>query len=132
MLTEVSPPTDNGEPIPGIEDWARPVVILNPAPGSPAVADSHIGGPMLWPADEPWPWCDGTTHSAYVHVKAEDCEDVAVPFVGAVQLYRRDFPELPFPDGTDLLQVLLCPLHHRENGGPGMRFRWRAPPRSVR
>ena len=63
-----------------MDEFARPVAYLNPKPGSPTVADSHACGPMLWPADEPWPWCDGVA-----------------------QLYARDFPELLFPDGTDLL-----------------------------
>ena len=42
-----------------------------------------------------------------------------VPFVGALQFYRRDFPELPFPAGTDLLQVFLCTLEHTDDLGPG-------------
>ncbi len=28
---------------------------LHPRPGRPDVADSSVGGPLLWPADEPWP-----------------------------------------------------------------------------
>ncbi|MFG3258757.1 hypothetical protein [Streptomyces sp. NPDC048172] len=30
---------------------------LHPRPGSPGVTDSSVGGPLLWPADEPWPVC---------------------------------------------------------------------------
>ncbi|WP_330461570.1 hypothetical protein OIB37_34700 [Streptomyces sp. NBC_00820] len=30
---------------------------LHPRPGRPDVADSSVGGPLLWPADEPWPVC---------------------------------------------------------------------------
>ncbi|MFD9406998.1 hypothetical protein ACFWBN_08215 [Streptomyces sp. NPDC059989] len=30
---------------------------LHPRPGSPEVSASSVGGPMLWPADEPWPVC---------------------------------------------------------------------------
>jgi hypothetical protein len=30
---------------------------LHPRPGDPGVADSSVGGPLLWPADEPWPVC---------------------------------------------------------------------------
>ncbi|GFH38508.1 hypothetical protein [Streptomyces pacificus] len=30
---------------------------LHPRPGSPEVGDSSVGGPFLWPADEPWPMC---------------------------------------------------------------------------
>ncbi|MFI6063020.1 hypothetical protein [Streptomyces sp. NPDC051286] len=30
---------------------------LHPRPGSPAVSSSSVGGPLLWPANEPWPVC---------------------------------------------------------------------------
>ncbi|MGW2304592.1 hypothetical protein [Streptomyces sp. NPDC001809] len=30
---------------------------LHPRPGRPGVSESSVGGPMLWPADEPWPVC---------------------------------------------------------------------------
>lgn len=30
---------------------------LHPRPGRPDVADSSVGGPLLWPVDEPWPVC---------------------------------------------------------------------------
>ncbi|MFE7099504.1 hypothetical protein [Streptomyces erythrochromogenes] len=30
---------------------------LHPRPGSPRMSASSVGGPMLWPADEPWPVC---------------------------------------------------------------------------
>ncbi|RDI35113.1 hypothetical protein [Lentzea flaviverrucosa] len=124
-MIESKPPTDNGKPIPGIEEWARPVVVLNPVPGSPTAADSHIGGPMLWPADEPWPWCEGGSHESSENVPGTAAM-VRVPWVGAVQLYRRDFPELPFPEGTDLLQVFLCTVVHAEVNGPGVLLHWRS------
>ncbi|MFD4637533.1 hypothetical protein ACFWN2_09490 [Lentzea sp. NPDC058436] len=103
------------------ENFARPAVLLNPAAGEPTDADSHIGGPVLWPIDEPWPWCEGDGHYD-INVKSEG---VRLPFVGALQLYRRDFPELPFPEGTDLLQVFLCTVHHIGVGGPDVRLVWR-------
>ncbi|KOV82980.1 hypothetical protein ADL03_22795 [Nocardia sp. NRRL S-836] len=96
--------------------------------GDPTDADSHIGGPVLWPIDEPWPWCDGTAHDRRSPgVPGADIAGVGMPFVGAVQLYRRDFPELPFPDGTDVLQVFLCTLHHDLDHayGPDVRLVWR-------
>jgi hypothetical protein len=34
------------------------------------------------------------------------------PLVGVLQVYARDVPELPFPDGTDLFQLLWCPNEH--------------------
>ncbi|WP_331477137.1 hypothetical protein [Streptomyces violaceoruber] len=30
---------------------------LHPRPGRPDAAASSVGGPVLWPADEPWPVC---------------------------------------------------------------------------
>ncbi|MDP4500871.1 hypothetical protein [Nonomuraea turcica] len=35
-----------------------------------------------------------------------------VPMVGVAQFYARDIPEIPFPEGADLLQVLWCPNEH--------------------
>ncbi|MEU7281784.1 hypothetical protein AB0A69_23860 [Streptomyces sp. NPDC045431] len=34
---------------------------LHPRRGVPEVSASSVGGPMLWPADEPWPVC-GEAH----------------------------------------------------------------------
>jgi hypothetical protein len=30
---------------------------LHPRPGTPSAKQSSVGGPFLWPADEPWPVC---------------------------------------------------------------------------
>ncbi|NBE53436.1 hypothetical protein [Streptomyces boluensis] len=30
---------------------------LHPRPGSPDISSSSVGGPLLWPSDEPWPVC---------------------------------------------------------------------------
>lgn len=35
--------------------------------------------------------------------------------VPVVQLFARDIPELPFPEGTDVLQLLWCPLIHPDD-----------------
>ncbi|WP_117214113.1 hypothetical protein [Allorhizocola rhizosphaerae] len=42
----------------------RTATLLNPQEGEPTVHDSHIGGPLLWPADDPWPACE---HPHMVH-----------------------------------------------------------------
>ncbi|MEU1622090.1 hypothetical protein ABZ479_32930 [Streptomyces sp. NPDC005722] len=49
---------------PELAPLARPAVRLHPRPGSPSVADSSVGGPLLWPAGEPWPHCE----DAHLHV----------------------------------------------------------------
>ena len=118
-------PTDNGREIPWIGEWVRPVVRLHPTPGTATRHDSHLGGPMLWPRDEPWPHCDGSAHDGF-ELTDEEVRGLVTPFAGGLQLYRRDFPELPFPDGTDLLQVFLCLIVHEAHYGPDVRLVWRA------
>lgn len=100
-----------------------------------------MGGPLLWPAGEPWASCSqehdapfGLTTPEEVRtlrrIRAlgvwtdEDHAEVSRinaghdpsllpegphPLVPVAQLYARDVPDLPFPEGTDLLQVLWCP-----------------------
>ncbi|MEV6241836.1 hypothetical protein [Lentzea sp. NPDC051838] len=118
-------PTANGREIPWLDAWVRPVVRLHPSPGTATETDSHLGGPMLWPRDEPWPHCDGARHHGILDVTTEMVRGLHTPFAGCVQLYKRDFPELPFPDGTDLLQVFLCPILHEDHWGPDVRLVWR-------
>ncbi|MFJ2744936.1 hypothetical protein ACIO3O_35365 [Streptomyces sp. NPDC087440] len=63
-----------------------------------------------------------------------------LPMLPVAQLYAADVPALPFPDGTDLLQVLWCPFDHPDDAYvPRTALRWRAaaevtdpaPPASV-
>ncbi|GCE02578.1 hypothetical protein EHYA_10355 [Embleya hyalina] len=42
---------------PQLGDLARIAVLLNPTSGVPDAGDSGLGGPLSWPADEPWPQC---------------------------------------------------------------------------
>ncbi|MFF7656699.1 hypothetical protein ACFZCY_44015 [Streptomyces sp. NPDC007983] len=44
---------------PQLAPMARTATRLHPRSGSPSRHDSSVGGPLLWPADEPWPHCDG-------------------------------------------------------------------------
>ncbi|MGW1269971.1 hypothetical protein [Streptomyces sp. NPDC002491] len=44
--------------VPRLAPLARTATRLHPRPGSPTPYDSSVGGPLLWPADEPWPYCD--------------------------------------------------------------------------
>ncbi|MCF2532096.1 DUF1963 domain-containing protein [Yinghuangia soli] len=51
-----------------------------------------------------------------------------MPLVPVVQVYARDLPassDVPFPPGTDLLQVLWCPFHHAPYYGPMAQVFWR-------
>lgn len=52
-------PFDVAAVFPELAPLARRATRLHPRPGSPAPHDSSVGGPLLWPADEPWPHCEG-------------------------------------------------------------------------
>ncbi|GGN49554.1 hypothetical protein GCM10010109_87770 [Actinoplanes campanulatus] len=58
-LTSPVPPLDLVRMFPGVEAFARTATRLHPRPGTPSVSDSHVGGMLLWPRDEPWPACPG-------------------------------------------------------------------------
>ncbi|MGW2615926.1 hypothetical protein [Streptomyces sp. NPDC001500] len=51
-------PFDVTAVFPQLAPLARTATRLHPRPGAPTVHDSSVGGPLLWPADEPWPHCD--------------------------------------------------------------------------
>ncbi|MEV5576743.1 hypothetical protein AB0L06_42530 [Spirillospora sp. NPDC052269] len=59
-MTRTTPPrpADMTAVFPEFASLARTATRLHPRPGAPGVQDSSVGGPLLWPADEPWPVCD--------------------------------------------------------------------------
>lgn len=124
--------TYDGVPIPGLNDLVRTAIRLHPAPGEPRPDESHIGGPLLWPAGEPWPECPVTwppdpDASDDGWTSGHPLDEPVPAMVSAAQFFRDDFPELPFPEGADVLQVLFCTAvhespHHR---GPAVRLVWR-------
>ncbi|GAA2093691.1 hypothetical protein GCM10009801_61090 [Streptomyces albiaxialis] len=147
-------PLDVTAVFPELAPLARTATRLHPRPGAPTWRDSSIGGPLLWPADEPWPHCDGphvvdgmnpalspadirlerriraASHgrsltpqerAALERIRPPQEYPLRVdvqPYEGSLamlpvaQLYARDVPDLPTPDGADLLQVLWCPFDH--------------------
>jgi hypothetical protein len=111
-MVRTTPPraVDIAALLPELAPLARTAVRLHPRPGHPTADESSVGGPVLWPAGEPWP----------------TCAEHAGPVVPVVQLYARDVPGLPRPEGTDLLQVLWCPFDHEDDGYlPSTVLRWR-------
>ncbi|AWZ08206.1 MULTISPECIES: hypothetical protein [unclassified Streptomyces] len=50
-------PVDVTAHFPELAPLARTALRLHPRAGAPTAADSSIGGPLLWPAREPWPTC---------------------------------------------------------------------------
>ncbi|MEU6681871.1 hypothetical protein [Streptomyces sp. NPDC046832] len=151
---------------PELAPLARTAVRLHPRAGAPTASDSSLGGPLLWPADEPWPGCPehtGPWHrgldpvdvrlrrrilaEAWARPRAQGeklltdeervivdraskeariSQDGPVPLVPVAQLYARDVPGLPCPEGADLLQVLWCPFDHAPDALPYTELRWRA------
>ncbi|MFJ9767346.1 hypothetical protein ACIRUY_26335 [Streptomyces erythrochromogenes] len=108
-------PLDAEALFPGLAAHRATATRLHPRAGRPTVRDSHVGGPLLWPAGEPWPECD-------------EPHRYGGPLLAVAQLYARDVPDLaPGPDGCDLLQVFWCPfdLHGPTGYGMHVRLRWR-------
>ncbi|MFI9538340.1 hypothetical protein ACIG56_34555 [Nocardia fusca] len=106
-------PFDVAGVFPQLGPLARPAVRLHPRPGSPSPHDSSVGGPLLLPADQPWPYCD-KWHEGSVNAL------LPVP-----QLYVRDVPLLRPPGQADLLQVLWCPWEHPPEYKPPTALFWR-------
>lgn len=119
-------PVDVAALFPELVPYARTAIRLHPRPGNPGPQDSSVGGPLLWPADEAWPTCPGSEHGAYSPDDGSHSTTAeTVPLVSIVQIHRRDVPQLAFPDGTDLLQVLWCPFLIDECPSPTPRVYWR-------
>ncbi|MFD7434846.1 hypothetical protein [Streptomyces sp. NPDC059861] len=111
------PGTDLRTLIPEYAGLARGTTLLNPEPGDPGERESSLGGPLLWPADEPWPYCAQEDHWTYGSDWRNHTEIVpgAVPMVPILQLFARDVPGLEFPEGKNLLQLVWCALIHDEH-----------------
>jgi Domain of unknown function (DUF1963) len=115
-------PVDVEALFPEVATHRRAATRLHPRRGKPGVRDSSVGGPLLWPAHEPWPHC------MHVHPKIgfDPPPPGPVPLVPVLQLYATDVLNLPFPPGTDLLQLLWCPYDHEPHYAPRPELRWRA------
>ncbi|MGA5449732.1 hypothetical protein ACPCVO_24090 [Streptomyces umbrinus] len=88
-------PLDATALFPELAPLARTAVRLHPRAGTPTAADSSIGGPLLWPADEPWPTCPDHNSASHHGVAPDD-----------VRLGRRILAEAwarPRAEGADLL-----------------------------
>ncbi|MCL2585233.1 MAG: hypothetical protein FWE35_22550 [Streptosporangiales bacterium] len=121
-VTTPAPPFDITTVFPELAGLAATTIRLHPRPGRPGTEDSSFGGPLLWPADQEWPVC-GLPHPGTEPVPVPPD---ARPLLAVLQVYARDVPELPFPDGTDLFQLLWCPNAHDEPWyGPAAETFWR-------
>lgn len=111
MRTTPPPCRDITKVVPELAKLEQTTVRLHPRRGK--VADrgaSKLGGDFFWPAAEPWP----------------ECKKHAIPYLGVLQLRRADVPELGFPDGADLFQLLWCPRDHPKIHMPTHRIFWRS------
>ncbi|MGW7262292.1 hypothetical protein [Streptomyces sp. NPDC054842] len=164
-MTRTTPPRhlDPAVVFPELAAMSRRVTRLHPRAGAPAVTDSSVGGPLLWPKDEPWPTCT-KPHEVYEVVALEAAREAhhlmvarasrpqgepwtpeeqavfdrnspkeadsphtdPVPLLPVAQLYARDVPGLPLPDGSDLLQVLWCPFMDHDDDIPAVQVHWRS------
>ncbi|MDT0420486.1 hypothetical protein [Streptomyces evansiae] len=135
---------------PQLAPLARTATRLHPRPGSPTVHDSSVGGPLLWPADEPWPHCDephvrlmpdspvfspederqwrralATGEAGTRNGPGRPWPEGPIAMLPVAQLYARDLP-LPGPCSADLLQVLWCPFDHGSQPKTALRWRFSA------
>lgn len=91
--TTPAPPIDVALAIPLLANQSKVTVRLHPRPGDAAIDESKLGGLFLWPQDERWPVCP----------------EHGTPLLTAFQLRKEDVPEVGFPSGCDLFQLLWCP-----------------------
>ncbi|ORA60362.1 hypothetical protein EJ571_17470 [Mycobacteroides franklinii] len=85
---------------------------------------------MYWPENEAWPtcvtpWYSGNGPTGWQPHSAPN------PLVPVLQLFAADAPTICFPVGSDLLQLLWCPVIHRDLPGqrdayaPSVKVIWR-------
>ncbi|MFE5585835.1 DUF1963 domain-containing protein [Kitasatospora sp. NPDC056531] len=134
-MTDTAPsPTELVTAVPGLARYLRPATLLHPYAAPDAeVFGSRIGGPALWPAGEPWPHCTARHPDDDHRIPRMPPEERAAPtaLIPIAQLRAEDAPHLPWPQNTDLLQVLWCPNDHddiqgeRYYYGPAVGLHWR-------
>ncbi len=118
------------------------------------VSASKIGGPILWPLADPWPTCGdpeyalqpvelapddpfssmvarhspglarhGTAYDG-VGVGLDDPRHTGI-VLPILQIRRADVRDLPFPEESDLFQLIWCSRLHMPDLQPRVRIAWR-------
>ncbi|MDN3240307.1 hypothetical protein [Glycomyces tritici] len=80
-LTTPPRPYEILTPFPELAAYAKSAVRLHPRPGTPSIDESSVGGPLLWPVDEPWPTCE---------LEHEDWGDEPFDYVRAERAFLSD------------------------------------------
>ncbi|WP_030395310.1 hypothetical protein [Kitasatospora purpeofusca] len=99
-------PVDVEGLFPELARYRRTATRLHPRPGVPGVRDSSVGGPMLWPADEPWPVC---THP-HKRSSGERVENVRLKRRIRAEAWRRTPEPGVGPGLTDAEREVLASL----------------------
>lgn len=114
MRTTPPPPVDYASLFPELSALRTTTLRLHPRRAEGLAAEaSKIGGAIVWPAGERWPHCGSS-----------GCGCGGGPLVVVMQLRRADAPRMPFPEGTDVFQLLWCP-RDPEGLGPSCQTFWR-------
>lgn len=111
-MTRTTPPrpVDIEAVFPELRSYRRDCIRLHPRPGSPGPTDSSVGGPFLWPADEPWPVCQ-EPHERDRGRKVEDVHEWRRILAAA---WRRSPSSGPTP--AELQQLSTLERHHHVSG----------------
>lgn len=119
MTTELKrttppPPLDILRVVPELRAFVRPTVRLHPREGEvPTIVGSKIGGPFLWPEDEPFPTTELVGQGG------------AIPLVPVIQIQDYGLPCEVFPPGVDVFQLLWTPVANPQTLRPELHIRWR-------
>ncbi|MGW3897666.1 hypothetical protein ACWD6L_20995 [Micromonospora profundi] len=113
-------PLDITALFPELREHSITATRLHPRPGDPTVADSSVGGPLLWPADEEWPVCDDAgahepwnlTTPAALHRGREilATAEAREPLPGGDFLTAKERTELDAADALDLDDLIEDPI----------------------
>ncbi|MGH4035916.1 hypothetical protein ACQB60_44260 [Actinomycetota bacterium Odt1-20B] len=109
-MTRTTPPRplDVEALFPELAAHRRTATRLHPRPGAPGVHDSSVGGPFLWPADEPWPTCT----EPHERGRGLRTEDIRRSRRILDEAWRRDADPGPTQDERQLLQDLEKKARH--------------------
>ncbi|MFF2353355.1 hypothetical protein ACFVVL_26630 [Kitasatospora sp. NPDC058115] len=91
---------------PELAPLARRAVRLHPRAGVPSVRDSSVGGPLLWPSDEPWPTCAQEHHHWEPPVSLDDVRRRRALLEAAWLRHRESGEDFLTPDERAYLDQL--------------------------